>query len=196
MARMFNPTYLLLISLPIIATSCGSSTKDSSEEEIVVVIDNDTDEPLQTGGRKMSIAADSMALYADDLSPKQALTVLSTFYRVHLEARANGERRKDIQTKRKFIDVYDIVMANHRDELRRLMIRAYEADSTLNLPGAIQEFKGLLEDYDAAHGQGGEYVQSRIDSVATPSDTHALEAIDASSSASLTEDPVEFRPAE
>ncbi len=196
MAKIFTPAYLIILSLPLLATSCGSSTShDSSEgEEIVVVSHEGTSANIPTDGRKMSVVADSMALYADDLSPEQALTVLSTFYRVHLDARANGERRKDIQTMRKFIDVYDIVMSNHRDELRRLMLRTYEADSTLNLPGAIDEFKRLLDDYDSAHGQGGEYVAPKRDTVPEQAEAPALDASEGASS--LQEEPVEYRPAE
>lgn len=190
--------YLAVATIGAIFASCGGNTKDTTTE--IITIDEEipsevVEKPKDI--KKMSVVADSMALWADDLDPKEALAVLTTFYRVHLDAQAQGNRRRDIQTMRKYLDVYDIVVGNHGNELRQLLAKVSEADTTLNLVSAVEEFRALLADYDSAHGQGAEFTEEKVDTAsAIPvSETPGLEAIDPNTPGALTDDPL-FRPAE
>lgn len=191
--------YIFVVTVTLLVASCGGKTKETTdavtiieEEEVPVEI---TESPKDMG--RMSMVADSMALWADDLNVKEAVAVLTTFYRVHLDAKAKGNRRRDIQTMRKYLDVYDIVAGNHGNELKNMLRKVSEADTTLNLIGAVESFRELLSDYDSAHGQGSDYTESVVDTVSrdTVTKAPALKSIDASVPDVLETDPL-FRPAD
>lgn len=194
----YSYRHIISLAIAAIIVSCSSKSNETTTE--ITVIDEEIPAEViekPTDIRKMSMTADSMALWADDLNPKEALAVLTTFYRVHLDAKSKGNRSRDIQTMRKYLDVYDIVSGNYREELRHLLTKVSEADSTLDLIGAVDSFRTLLADYDSAHGQGSEYTEAKTDSVAedTVRPLPSLDAIDAPTPGALSDDPL-FRPAE
>lgn len=108
---------------------------------------------------------DSMALNADDLTPRRAVSLLNGYVEIY---RNSGSSRSKAVTMRKFVDVYDILISNYGDEFRNAVSSA--ASEETNLRELYQEFRGKLAGYDEASGMVAE--------PSVPKDSTATEPVD------------------
>ncbi len=108
---------------------------------------------------------DSMALNADDLTPRRAVSLLNGYVEIYRNSRSS---RSKAVTMRKFVDVYDILISNYGDEFRNAVSSA--ANEETNLRELYQEFRGKLAGYDEASGMVAE--------PSVPKDSTATEPVD------------------
>lgn len=108
---------------------------------------------------------DSMALNADDLTPRRAVSLLNGYVEIYRNSRSS---RSKAVTMRKFVDVYDILISNYGDEFRNAVSSA--ASEETNLRELYQEFRGKLAGYDEASGMVAE--------PSVPKDSTATEPVD------------------
>lgn len=108
---------------------------------------------------------DSMALNADDLTPRRAVSLLNGYVEIYRNSRSS---RSKAVTMRKFVDVYDILISNYGDEFRNAVSSA--ANDEINLRELYQEFRGKLAGYDEASGMVAE--------PSVPKDSTATEPVD------------------
>lgn len=149
--------------------------------------------------KRVSTIADSMAMYIDELSPDECVTVLMAFLEVHNEAAAAGERMRDLETIRKFVDVYDIASSINPNDFKAAVIKANRINPNLNLAQIVEDFRDKLAEYEATSGEPEpETTQAKADSTSTetanPDPNAAPEIVKPDEGG---EDiPVEHRPAE
>lgn len=142
------------------ATGC-SSKSDSGNPAAVT-------EPVMEEAEVLHASAsvlDSMALNADDLTPRRAVSLLNGYVEIY---RNSGSSRSKAVTMRKFVDVYDILISNYGDEFRNAVSSA--ASEETNLRELYQEFRGKLAGYDEASGMVAE--------PSVPKDSTATEPVD------------------
>lgn len=116
--------------------------------------------------------AESMALYVDDLSPEETVMVLTAFLEAH-----NQSDGKDLETMRKYVDVYDIAMSIHGDDLRHALAGAKRLNGEADFEQAAIDFRRALAEYDALKTYGETPVEEPTDSAAAePADSTATAA--------------------
>ena len=101
------PLILLAVALTAV-TACGSKGDNATAPNAEEVQEQNTQlaEALNVGDLKNASAmADSMSLFVDDFTPEQTVQVLMAFLSVHNDAVAKGERRRELETLRKYVDV-------------------------------------------------------------------------------------------
>lgn len=134
---------------------------------------------------KASEMADSMSLFVDDLTPEQTVQVLMAFLRVHNRAVENNEARRDLETLRKYVDVYDIALSVNPRDTREAFARAKSVNPAVDFDSVAMAFREKLAQYDAVQdGSLNAVEESAPDTVATDS-MQTVEEI-----------PLELRPAE
>lgn len=187
-------TLILILAIGNAFHSCGSKkASDLSAEnaETVEVQKSQLAEALASGNlRHASAMADSMSLFVDDFTPEQTVQVLSAFVKVHLDAESKRETRRDLETMRKFVDVYDIALSVNPNDTRSAFAKARRNDPSLDFDSIAGAFREKLANYDSM--QDGSLVGSReekTDSAATKADTVAAPT-------PKKETPLEHRPAE
>lgn len=163
------------------ASSCGGS-RDKDTPRIVDEQSTQLVRALETHDiNSASSLADSMALYVDDLTPDETVAVLLTFLEIHNNAVANGDRETDLETIRKYIDVYDIATSNNPNDMRNAFSRASRINPQVDFETAARDFRRALAEYDAVRTYGETPVPE-------PADTTATEAApDSISSATISE---------
>lgn len=165
---------------------CGSkSSKDAPVTQAAVEEQNtQLANALNQGNLKQASAmADSMSLFVDDFTPEQTVQVLMTFLRVHNDAVANKDRRRDLETIRKYIDVYDIALSVNPKDTRAALAKARKINPEVDFDAIAIEFRERLTQYDAV--QDGSLVAPEPD----PADSVATDSV-------KEEIPLELRPAE
>lgn len=183
---------LLAAIIAVSLTACGGSRKSDSENvtEDVEEQKSQLEQALSEGDiRHASAMADSMALFVDDFTPEQTVQVLTAFVTVHNDAGRRHESRRDLETLRKFVDVYDIALSVNPKDTRAAFDKAKRRNSALDFDSLAIAFRKKLSQYDSM--QDGSLVGDReeeTDSVATAADSVA---------SSVRQDlPIELRPAE
>lgn len=168
----------------LLAVSCGSGKKSSDDPQSpeTAVQTDELDEALNAGDiRHASAVADSMSLFVDDFTPEQTVSVLTTFLTIHNEAQARHESRRDLETIRKFIDVYDIALSVNPKDTRAAFAKAHRKNPEIDFDSIAKSFRRRLAGYDASHdGSAAE---------AEPADTITTDTV-------TEEIPIELRPAE
>ncbi len=101
--------------------------------------------------------ADSMALYIDELTPEETIAVLMAFLEVHNKVTADNPR-SDLETLRKYVDVYDIAVGANPNDMRRAFAEAKARNPQLDFEQAARDFRRLLAEYDAVQTYGEEPV--------------------------------------
>lgn len=155
----------VLIPILCAAVCCcaaGCSSKSDSGNPGAVT------EPVMEEAEVLHASAsvlDSMALNADDLTPRRAVSLLNGYVEIY---RNSGSSRSKAVTMRKFVDVYDILISNYGDEFRNAVSSA--ASEETNLRELYQEFRGKLAGYDEASGMVAE--------PSVPKDSTATEPVD------------------
>lgn len=98
-----------------------------------------------------SAMADSMSLFVDDLTPDQTVQVLMAFLTVHNEAVARKDTRRDLETLRKYVDVYDIALSVNPSDTRAAFDKARKVNPAVDLDSLATSFRERLTQYDAIH---------------------------------------------
>ncbi len=179
---------LILAGAAMLHACGGSKSKEPAVDEAVLRANEENNSRLamalndgQIG--RASEMADSMALMVDDLTPEQTIQVLTAFLTIHNQAVASGEHRKDLETLRKYVDVYDIALSVNPRDTRAAFEKAHRLNPAVNFDSVATSFREKLTQYDAIHD--GSLTASE------PVDTAA-----ADTTAKAEELPVELRPAE
>ena len=120
-------------AIALIISACSSkSSQSDAPVETLIVVEHDADaqsaddaaikDALKSrDSKKLKSITDKLALNADDLTPAQAASVLAGFYELHLKYESGYKRKSDMETMRKFVDVYDIVNSNHGNDFRKAL---------------------------------------------------------------------------
>lgn len=130
--------------------------KSESEKSGVNVEDQNTEltAALQDHNiKRVSTIADSMAMYVDELSPDESITVLMAFLEIHNDAAAAKDRRRDLETIRKFVDVYDIASMVNPNDFKAAVAHARSINPAVNLAQIVEDFRDKLAEYEALNGE-------------------------------------------
>lgn len=193
---MRNLISILFIMAACAATfsSCGgkkTSEVPAATAETVEGQKSQLAEALSTGNlRQASAMADSMSLFVDDFTPEQTVQVLSAFVKVHSDAEAKREYRRDLETIRKYVDVYDIALSVNPKDTRAAFAKARSQNPALDFDSIARAFREKLSNYDSM--QDGSLAGQRSE---TP-DTAAAKADTVVRPEPKKEIPLEHRPAE
>lgn len=132
-----------------------------------------------------SAMADSMSLFVDDLTPDQTVQVLMAFLTVHNEAVAKKDTRRDLETLRKYVDVYDIALSVNPSDTRAAFDKARRVNPAVDLDSLATSFRERLTQYDAIH-----------DGSLTTTEPTDIETVTVDTANTVEEIPLELRPAE
>lgn len=132
-----------------------------------------------------SAMADSMSLFVDDLTPDQTVQVLMAFLTVHNEAVARKDTRRDLETLRKYVDVYDISLSVNPSDTRAAFDKARRVNPAVDLDSLATSFRERLTQYDAIH-----------DGSLTTTEPADTETVTVDTANTVEEIPLELRPAE
>lgn len=180
---------LVILAGAAMATACGGGkSKEPAVDEAVLRANEENNSRLATALNRGEIGrasemADSMALMVDDLTPEQTIQVLTAFLTIHNQAVSAGEYRKDLETLRKYVDVYDIALSVNPRDTRAAFEKAHRLNPAVDFDSVATAFRERLTQYDAIH-DGGLTAPERTDTIA------------ADTTAKAEELPVELRPAE
>ncbi len=140
--------------LMILTVSCSKKTETVPvvvvTEEPVVQHDDLRDAVGQHDRKKIKSMADELALNADDLTPDQAVSVLMGFYDMHLQYSGEHKYRSDMETMRKFVDVYDIVNSNHGDKFKKALKATKNVYPDVDFVEVYKQFAEKLTQYDGS----------------------------------------------
>ena len=178
---------IALVVLMSCMTACGSKTSGEESETVAESVDEQNTqlaEALNVGNiGRASAMADSMSLFVDDFTPEQTVQVLKAFLSVHNDAVAAKERRRDLETIRKYIDVYDIAVSTNPKDTRAAFAKAKRINPEVDFDSIAVMFRERLAQYDA--------IQDGTLNAPEPA------AADSAAADSVAEEiPLELRPAE
>lgn len=168
----------------ILTSACGSKSSDNATQDKATLADSPVTEltPRSESIPKPGDMArlDASEIQADDLKPTDAADILAGFIKLVEKQRAAGSYRAANETMRNFIDIYDIVKANHKTDFLKA-IRALNATTPgTDIEAAYASYQERLAGYDG----NTTATAQRPDSAAAASDSvNTLSA-------------PEFRPAE
>ena len=132
---------------------CGRSDKAVSVTdagEVVEVQQSQLEEALSAGNLKQaSVMADSMSLFVDDFTPEQTVQVLTAFVSIHNDASKRRETRRDLETLRKYVDVYDIALSVNPKDTRAAFKKAMGRNPELDFDSIAKAFREKLNQYDS-----------------------------------------------
>lgn len=142
---------LSLIALVVLMScmaACGSKTSGEESETVAESVDEQNTqlaEALNVGNiGRASAMADSMSLFVDDFTPEQTVQVLMAFLSVHNDAVAAKERRRDLETIRKYIDVYDIAVSTNPKDTRAAFAKAKRINPEVDFDSIAVMFRERL----------------------------------------------------
>lgn len=190
-------TLLCAVTFATAFTACGGGSKEQAAPPAVVaeVEEQNTQlaEALSTGNLSVaSEMADSMSVFVDDFTPEQTVQVLMAFLSVHNDAVKKKDRRRDLETLRKYVDVYDIALSANPKDTRAAFDKARKVNPAVNFDSLAASFREKLTQYDAIHD--GSLVSDTPASDAVGTDS--LASSSSSSTGNTAELPVQYRPAE
>lgn len=179
----------LAVTLPLLV-SCGGSNNaarpDDATLEATEMRNTQLAQALNDG--KLDVAsqmADSLSLFVDDLTPEQTVQVLMAFLTVHNDAVAKGETRRDLETLRKYVDVYDIALSINPSDTRAAFAKAKKINPAVDFDSVAASFRERLTQYDAIH-----------DGTLTATEPEPTDSVATDTAKVDDEVPVELRPAE
>lgn len=178
---------IVAIAMAVCAVGCGSrKSKESSPESQAPVVEQSSPLADALNGGNLSHAsqmADSMSLFVDDFTPEQTVQVLMAFLQVHNDAVANKQYRRDLETLRKYIDVYDIALSVNPKDTRKAFEKARRLNPSVDFDSLARVFRDRLTQYDAIHDSS--MTSEPAEETAAPDSTAQTEEI-----------PLELRPAQ
>lgn len=141
----------------LILASCGGKNRSSETDMLMEQQTSQLTEALNARDyAAASSLADSMALYVDDLTPDETVTVLIAFLEIHNKAAEDNRRTDDLETLRKYVDVYDIATSANPQDMRAAFAAARKRNPQLDFEQAAQDFRRALAEYDAVRTYGEE----------------------------------------
>lgn len=171
--------------------ACSSKKSDASEAVSEEMRNSHLFEAINAGDmmRTASIA-DSLALNVDEITNNESVAVLMAYLEVHNKASEAKDRQRDLETLRKFVDVYDLSLQRDRDGMQAAIAQARQVNPDVDLEAICRDFRAKLAEYDAI--QGGDLTNdepAQADSISTAVDSTSVRG-------SEEELPVEMRPAD
>lgn len=194
MKKIFLLSSFLLILACVTMTSCGKSKQSDDSQNAIEVEEQESQlaEALSHGNLKQASAmADSMSLFVDDFTPEQTVQVLTAFVTVHKDAVSKRERRRDLETIRKYVDVYDIALSVNPKDTRAAFEKAKRLDPSLDFDSIATDFRSKLSQYDSL--QDGSLISAEPEK---PDSTATNAKADSVPQPYDEEIPLELRPAE
>lgn len=181
------------ITAILLSASACSSSSDKKADAVEPQSDVDPDaiiEAVQNHDRKqLSQAIDEMALNADDLSPKQAVSVLMGYYELQSQYASEHRTKQSMETMRNFVDVYDIVSSNHGADFKRALESTKQYFPDVDFTAIYLQYADKLSGYEG----GGVYTEP-TESVADSTHTATIDSVAENQSSDQL--PPELRPAE
>lgn len=177
--------------IALMAAGCSGGKSDGSEAVNEEMRNSHLFEAINSGDMtRTSLIADSLALNVDDITNYESVAVLLAYLEVHNKAAEAKDRHKDLETLRKFVDVYDLSFQRDREGMQAAISQAHQINKEVDLEALYREFRAKLAEYDAV--QGGELTNEE------PSEADSVNSkVDSTSVAGSENDlPVEMRPAE
>lgn len=181
---------LFAVVTAFLCVGCGRSKSKHAvvDTEAVEVQQSQLEEALTSGNLKQaSVMADSMSLFVDDFTPEQTVQVLTAFVSIHNDASKKRETRRDLETLRKYVDVYDIALSVNPKDTRAAFKKAMSRNPELDFDSIAKAFREKLNQYDS--------MQDGSLSAAKPVETDTVAKSDSGAS-TVKELPMELRPAE
>lgn len=177
--------------LALALAACSSKKSDASEAVSEEMRNSHLFEAINAGDmmRTASIA-DSLALNVDEITNNESVAVLMAYLEVHNKASEAKDRQRDLETLRKFVDVYDLSLQRDRDGMQAAIAQARQVNPDVDLEAICRDFRAKLAEYDAI--QGGDLTNDE------PAQTDSTAgAVDSTSVRGSEEElPVEMRPAD
>lgn len=172
--------FLIIFCTALLMAACSKSKQsvDPQVAEKQAEQSSALTEALSQGNlSQMTEIADSLSLFVDDLSPEQTVQVLLAFVNIHNDAAASKSSRRDLETLRKFVDVYDIALSVNPKDMRAAIKEARKINPAFDLDSLATDFRERLTQYDAIQ-DGSLVVESapvaKADSSAATPDTIPL----------------------
>ncbi len=142
-----------LVALLGVTASCGGSKHEASSEQAGQQ-QNALYEAMRSGDiAQVEIVADSLSELFDELNTDEQVTLLLAYLQVHNDAAAKKDTKHDLETIRKFMDIYELSMASNGDEITRAFNAARDLNGNVDLPVIASTFREQLADYDAVAGE-------------------------------------------
>lgn len=140
----------LVGALLSLTAACGNGHRDSDTDAAVESSSEALTSAMESGDiAAVAAAADSMALYLDELTPDENVALLLAFLQLHNDAVKRGDRNGDLEIIRKYVDVYGIVVDENPEDMRAAFARAMDVNPKVDFEAAFKEFRLALSDYDA-----------------------------------------------
>lgn len=179
---------LLAAIVTVAVAGCSGKGKGDSDGADALGQDSQLAQALAAGDvQTASAIADSMSLFVDDFTPEQTVQVLTAFIAVHKDAAAKKQTRRDLETLRKYVDVYDIALSLNPNDTRAIFEKAHRANPEVDFDALAKEFRAKLSQYDSVQGAGA---------TEAPADTAKAAPADSVKSPAPDDLPLELRPAE
>lgn len=182
----------LIATLCLALASCkGNKSGETESTPDTVEQESQLAQALSTGNIKQAAAvADSLSLFVDDFTPEQTVQVLTAFISVHKDAVAKRERRRDLETLRKYVDVYDIALSVNPNDTREAFAKAKRRNPAIDFDSIAADFRSKLSQYDSMQdGSANMPEPEKADSTASVN-------TDTVNQPKPVEIPLEYRPAE
>lgn len=182
-------SFILAAVAALCVAACGNKEKVSDAVSEEVEEQNTLlAQALSVGNlNDASAMADSMSLFVDDFTPDQTVQVLMAFLTIHNDAVEKKNTRRDLETLRKFVDVYDIALSANPNDTRAAFAKVLKINPAINFDSIATVFREKLTQYDAI--QDGSLVAAEPE----PADTVAADTLPATDGSDI---PLELRPAE
>lgn len=148
--------FLLIATIALAATTTSCSKKNKNQDTEIVDIEQ-TDDALRMAiehhdRKQLSSMLDDMALNADDLSPESGVSVLMGYYEMYTQYAGERRSRQAMETMRNFVDVYDIVNANHKENFKRALKKTNPVYPNVDFEEVYAQFQEKLANYDGSWG--------------------------------------------
>lgn len=173
MKRFYQRTITTALSVAAavaLLTSCGKKDAGNAQDIEIAEIENIVAENVKDREHNAS-HVDSLAFMADDLTPSEATQVLATYMQIAADAKERGDRKIRLETMRKYVDVYDIVISANGSEMRDMFERLRRHSPEFDIPQTAADFRAELSDYADGSADDGLPQETTPDTVATKIDT-------------------------
>lgn len=136
----------VLISISVFSlVALGSCGKKDHQTEVVEQQNTELYAALQDKDyAKMEALADSMGTRIDDLTPNESITLLLAFLELHNNAATKGEKQRDLEFCRSYVDVYDLAAANNPNDFAAAVEAARRQNSAVDLEKICEQFRDAL----------------------------------------------------
>lgn len=128
-----------------LSVSCSGKKDKSPADEEIIALEQQLNDNKQS--QSMIDHIDSLALMADDLTPAEAVKVLVTYMHVVKTATENGKERLQLETMRKYVDVYDIVMGEHKSDMTEAFEAFARRNPNYNIMATAKDYRESLRNY-------------------------------------------------